>query len=376
MPIRPADPFGGFLAGRAARQDEEYANTRNKLAQLEAEQYPQQVAQQNRLAGLRETGLKQEVDGRAQEAKQQAYQQIGALAQQALQSGDPRSFVANAINNPAYAQIFAQAQVDPRQIDLNSPTFDRDLQAWASFSGSQEDPRMALEVAKLQQGQSQFDTRAAMDRERLAFDREKFAADQNKPAGQFRPLTPQEVQQANLPAGTSAQIGPDGKIDVLSKRDNTGVLSQKDATTAKMKLTTVKLARKQLADIRNAFTKGTEGINAFGPGQGMLPTQAGKKFDAAVDRMRSTLTALTRVPGVGAMSDYETKLDQAKFPSRNAYESVTSEQIQGIEDMLALIENGYTGLLGGGSEQAPQAAAQAKGPRRVKVDAQGNVIGN
>ena len=92
-----------------------------------------------------------------------------------------------------------------------------------------------------------------------------------------------------------------------------------------------------------------------------MPTERGKKFDAAVDRMRSTLTALTRVPGVGAMSDYETKLDQGKFPARNAYESVTTEQIQGIEDLLSTIESGYAGLLSGGSsEQAPPQSQQGE----------------
>ncbi len=184
-------------------------------------------------------------------------------------------------------------------------------------------------------------------------------------AGGFRALTPPEVQAAGLPPGTSAQVGPDGKIDVLSKRDNTGVLSQKDATTAKMKLNTVQLARQQLMAIKNAFKsiKGTASAGAFG--QGRIPTPSGRAFDAAVDQMRSTLTALTRVPGVGAMSDYETRLDQAKFPDRKNFEQVTEQQIKGIEDMLALIESGYQGLLSG--ESQPQRASQPSGGWSVEV---------
>jgi hypothetical protein len=184
-------------------------------------------------------------------------------------------------------------------------------------------------------------------------------------AGQFRTLTPQEVAAAGLPAGTSAQKDNiTGKVDVLSKRDNTGVLSQKDATTAKMKLNTVALARQQLQKIRESFEEGRKGINAFGPGQGLIPTQAGKKFDARVDQMRSTLTALTRVPGVGAMSDYETKLDQSKFPSRRAYESVTADVLNNLDDQLSLIENGYRGLLEGNT---PQAATPQRGGWSVEV---------
>lgn len=182
--------------------------------------------------------------------------------------------------------------------------------------------------------------------------------DSRPASGAYRPLTEAEIARAGLPPGTSAQVGPDGKIDILSKRDNTGALSQKDQTTAKMKLNTVALARSQLQKIKEAFEEGRKGMNAFGPGQGYLPTQAGKKFDARVDQMRSTLTALTRVPGVGAMSDYETKLDQSKFPSRKAYESVTSDVIKNLDDQLSLIENGYRGLLSGSAEQPATTASQ------------------
>lgn len=190
-------------------------------------------------------------------------------------------------------------------------------------------------------------------------------------------LSPEEVAVAGLPAGTSAQRDQNGRINVLSKRDTSATLSQKDATTAKMKLNTVALARKQLNDIRQRFgsIKGSASAGAFG--QGLLPTEKGQGFDRAVDQMRSTLTALTRVPGVGAMSDYETKLDQAKFPNRRDYESVTEQQINAIDDMLALIENGYTGLLGNGTQQtAPQSqqfqeGQTATGPNGQKIQYRG-----
>lgn len=168
------------------------------------------------------------------------------------------------------------------------------------------------------------------------------------PAKQFRALTPREIQAAGLPAGTSAQVNEEtGQIHVLSKRDASSTLSQKDATAAKQKLMTVQLARQQLNAIRQRFGNIRDGVSAGPLGQGYLPTEGGKAFDAAVDQMRSTLTALTRTPGVGAMSDYETRLDQAKFPSRQNYESVTQQQIDAIDNQLNLIENGYKNLLGG-----------------------------
>jgi hypothetical protein len=188
------------------------------------------------------------------------------------------------------------------------------------------------------------------------------ASSRVKPGNAFRPLTPEEVAQVGLPAGTSAQVDETtGKIDVLSKRDATGALNQKDMTTAKMKLNTVSLARQQLGRIRQEFEgiKGTMSAGAFG--QGRIPSEGGRKFDAAVNQMRSTLTALTRVPGVGAMSDYETKLDQSKFPTRNDYESVTEQQLGDLDNMLNAIETGYKDLLGSAPQGAtPQSGAQTQ----------------
>lgn len=380
MPIRAADPFGSFIAGRAARQDEEYADTRNALARSDLEQAPRR----NRLAELQVQSAERQF---SQEQIQQALQQTAATASRLAQSQSPRQ---EAQMYPEFVQGLLKQNPQLAQAD------DNEWRQYMDFVAGQAQSKLGVGPAApagpmSAQGKVGADVRggyltpeqgdAAINpgmseyqRERLDLERQKL----NKPAGgAFRPLTPQEVQEAGLPAGTSAQVGPDGKIDVLSKRDNTGVLSQKDQTTAKLKLTTVKLARQQLNNIKKKFA-GVQGTFSAGPfGQGNIPTEKGRAFDAAVNQMRSTLTALTRVPGVGAMSDYETKLDQAKFPNRNDYESVTGDQIQGIDDMLALIENGYTGLLGGGTqEQQPQQAAQQQAPRRVKVDAQGNVIGN
>jgi hypothetical protein len=200
------------------------------------------------------------------------------------------------------------------------------------------------------------------------------APDNEKPGGEFRTLTPAEIQNAGLPVGTSAQIGPDGKIDVLSKRDTSASLTQKDANTARLKLTTLRLAQQQLAKLKQTFAEGRQGFNAFGPGQGVLPTQAGKKFDAAIDQMRGTWTAIKRVPGVGAMSDYESKMDASQFPSRTDYESVIEQKIQGMEDQIALLSNGYEGLLSGNQQQQsaqPQQRQEAQPQPAQGIDEAG-----
>lgn len=184
--------------------------------------------------------------------------------------------------------------------------------------------------------------------------------------GSYSVLSPEQTAAAGFPAGTVVQRNDaTGQLDVVTKRDNTGALSQRDMTTAKLKLQTLKLARQQLEKVKERFAEIKGSVSAGAFGQGRLPSEGGRAFDAAIDQMRSTLTALTRVPGVGAMSDYETKLDQAKFPDRKNYEAVTEQQIQGLEDMLATIETGYTNMLGNQGDQVQQ----EQGPVRVNTPA-------
>lgn len=371
MAIQPAQPFNAFMAGRQARQDEETAGVRNALAQQDIEN--SQV--RNRM--VEKQFSQQEVEA--------ALRQTAAGAARLAQSQSPR---AEAVKfYPEFA-----AKLKEQGVDINSMSDDEAREYFGFVAGQAQSklgvgPAAPERMTPYQQAQielqrekmNQPQTMSPYEQARIDIEKQKLSQP-DVPKETFRPMSPEEVRAAGLPEGTSAQQSSSGKVDVLSRRDNTGALSQKDATTAKMKLTTVSLARKQLQNIKEKFEQGRSGgMNAFGPGQGMLPTQQGKQFDAAVDQMRSTLTALTRVPGVGAMSDYETKLDQSKFPARTDYETVTAEKIQGIEDMLALIENGYMGLLNGNgapSEGAPPPQQAATAPKRVKVDAQGNVIGN
>lgn len=137
-------------------------------------------------------------------------------------------------------------------------------------------------------------------------------------------------------------------------------LSPKDTNTARVKLNQVKIARAALQRVKNNWQKIQGGMTA-GPLQGYVPSEGGKAFDAAVNAMRGSITALTRVPGVGAMSDYETRLDQSKFPERTSYETVTADQMQGLEDLLNNVESGYQEMLGSKPETAAPKGAPKMG---------------
>jgi len=56
------------------------------------------------------------------------------------------------------------------------------------------------------------------------------------------------------------------------------------------------------------------------------------------------------------MSDYETRLDQAKIPTRARYDEVTEFQLNALDDLANEVEQGYGAMLGP-QAQAPRAQA-------------------
>lgn len=124
-------------------------------------------------------------------------------------------------------------------------------------------------------------------------------------------------------------------------------ISAKDATTARQKVTQIQTARNQLRSAMDAFNK-LKGTFSAGLGGQYLPTPEGQAFDRAIANLAPLITAVTRVPGVGAMSDYETRLQQAALPSRGTYEDVTLQQFRDLGALLDSVEGGYTDLLSGG----------------------------
>lgn len=119
----------------------------------------------------------------------------------------------------------------------------------------------------------------------------------------------------------------------------------KDKLTAKVKLQSLTLAKTQLKNIQDRFNAIKNSVSAGPGGQGLLPTPSGKAFDASVDALRQTISGLTRVPGVGAQSDYETKLTQAANPSRSDYESVTQQKIDQLNQLVNILDSGYSGMV-------------------------------
>lgn len=193
----------------------------------------------------------------------------------------------------------------------------------------------------------------------------------------FRPersklLTPDELaQQKELRAAGAAQISTYGSpvqgVDrvtgepVFIQPDNRGGeprvlkdvkpapktnLTPKEVQTAKSKIMAANNLLRQIAIVEKKFTEAQKDKTATGFIIGKNPvSEKGRAFDAAVNAMRSSVTAATRVPGVGSMSDFETKLDQSKMPSRDEYNSVTLQQIQEMKDLANGMLSGYSDML-------------------------------
>lgn len=104
-----------------------------------------------------------------------------------------------------------------------------------------------------------------------------------------------------------------------------------------------------------------EGTLARGGVGGLVPgALAGGKaeaFDKAAGALRKSILSLTRIPGVGSMSNYETVLDEQALPTRWGSDEGRLEALNGIGTVLDSYEQGYKEMLG-------NPAARAATPRR------------
>jgi hypothetical protein len=158
--------------------------------------------------------------------------------------------------------------------------------------------------------------------------------------------------RVNMDTGEQSDLGP-----------VTARLKPGDVKTAKAKIQSLELARMQLRNVQEKFNGIKNSMSAGPLGQGKSPTPSGKAFDAAVDAVRNTITGLTRVPGVGAQSDYETRLTQAANPDRSDYESVTQQKIDQLNQLVETLATGYTGMLEeNGPDEAEEPGPGSAGP--------------
>jgi hypothetical protein len=107
------------------------------------------------------------------------------------------------------------------------------------------------------------------------------------------------------------------------------VLNEKDIAAARTKLAQAQRLKSQIMALQNLDPEGSKlsgGADSGRPGvyagvvggrvSGSLVGGDSDRYDTLVSNIRNTITAFTRVPGIGAQSDYEARLNAATTPDR------------------------------------------------------------
>lgn len=175
------------------------------------------------------------------------------------------------------------------------------------------------------------------------------------------PLDPTRMLEVDLnryQAGSS--LGDTGVFGVAAKLP--GTYTPKDVNTAKLKINTLALAKAQLQNVRDQFSK-IKNTTMAGPESGLYPSgfrEDASNFDASVDALRNTIASITRIPGIGAMSDYEQRLANAQLPSRYRRESSIDLIINSLQGLIDSTESGYADILSGaGVDYSPRSITPA-----------------
>jgi hypothetical protein len=355
MAFNPANIANAFIEGRQARQQYDYGQSRNKLAEFDVQNAPTEIANRNALAQqattrgaqVNETGQMQLDQGKAQQAH--------AILSQALDSGNPKAFVLQ--NVP----VLAQQLKDKQGIDLASLPDD-------------EANAMLGDYARVLAGHAGMTPTPAP----VQWQDEKGPGgsllQRNPLTGEIKQVVPREPTQPRQNDERLVQIADENgnpkwvrESDAVNQpayvaRDKPAAADLKLRNDAKMKMPRVSATLRQLDRVEKA-SQAIANNKLFDGGEVDAKvidrTQEGRELVAAIAQLRPSLTALTRVPGIGSQSDLEARLDGLQFPSSDLPPAVRQKNVEELKAFVSDLRDVYTSLAGDQSpeqEQAPQAA--------------------
>lgn len=381
-------PFQSFLAGREARQADDYSTSRNMLASMEVANAPAEQERRNALANvqlntaqLNNQGAQQSLD--ADKAKF-AYAQL----RQARDSGNTKEFIVKQI--PELANQLARNNVDLNSMD-ESQVDDLVDQLSRKYGGeagilppeaitsqnigganvltqggkylnSFSNKAPSSEGFTLPPGAQRFDANGKLIA--TAPDRPQ------KSAAEFTTMTPEEVRAAGLPAGTSAQKNlTTGQVNVISKPESNAA-EQKFQREIKAKIPRLKAADRRLARVEQAVESIAKN-KMFDGGEidkyAIDRTAEGRELIAASAQLLPELTALTRVPGIGSQSDLETRLANLQFPSSEFPPEVNRKNAAELRAFISDLKDAYSSGANEVTKEAPVSSPPASsGPVRVR----------
>lgn len=180
---------------------------------------------------------------------------------------------------------------------------------------------------------------------------------------QVSTLTPQEVSALGLPAGTVAQRGENGAINVVSKPEAPSAADRKDALARRAKIPQLRAAISGMDRIEQALGKLNGAFVDTGPLDAKVQryTQEGQELEAAVGAIQNHLLSLTRVPGIGSQSDLEARIAMLQYPSLDKAPEVNRRTLQQLRAFLADLADAYKVASQSDSQPAQQPAASGGG---------------
>jgi hypothetical protein len=340
MPIQPANPFGAYLEGRQARQQEEYGNTRNALARMELESAPQEMQQRNRLADLQIKGLESQY---SQDQIEQSLKKTAAAASRLAQSSNPRA------EAQVHGEFLAKLREQNPEIDQYDDEQFRQYMGWIAGEAQAK-----LGIAPAAPAQMTPYQKAQIDLERDKMNQPKAIS----PYEQAR--LDIERQKLNKPdkqdSGPLVQVaGPDGNPVYATReeakgkpayvaRDKPAAADLKYQREIKSKQPRLKAARRRVDRLTEAITSISKNpLFDGGPVDqyALAWTNQGQEVSQSKAALLSELTALTRVPGIGSQSDLETRLASLPFPSAEFSPEVNAKAAAEIQAFVADLEDAY-----------------------------------
>lgn len=153
------------------------------------------------------------------------------------------------------------------------------------------------------------------------------------------------------------------------KANGTAGMSRTQVGQARMKLNSLRGLEAQLARVE-AADKGLNEDGWAGPIWGRVPGTSNfdpesGRYDKALDQLGTLVRQITRTPGEGAMSDYESKLAAAVLPSRSDSRTKRDEALAGLRELINVTRSGYQEMLGVEPAEAPAATGGGWGRARV-----------
>jgi hypothetical protein len=146
-------------------------------------------------------------------------------------------------------------------------------------------------------------------------------------------LSPEEIKQANLPEGTSAQLDTQtGQIKVLSAVPAAQRAGQAGKSTAVSRVDAI--ATKIDSQLNKVRTGGPLGV--VGTLSRVFDSQDAKLFESYRQQLSSALRTALRIPGEGALSDFEQRQYGLQLPELGQSAENNREILKSLRDQVRL----------------------------------------